>query len=177
MSIVGKVEDITTRKFGEKTMYNAKVDGEWFGLAGFKPQFVVGDTISFEFIQKGQFRNMDTSTISISEPAPEAPKTVVVSKDDYWKNKEAQDENKQHAIMYQAAKNAAISIVGAMLQKDLVKLPSKEPVTAVLALVDEITDRYYIQSELAYSGNYDPEVPPDMVPFEADKKNIKDQDD
>jgi hypothetical protein len=64
MNVTGIVEQLGTKpvntKFGSKTTYSAKVNGQWFRF-GFKdPKFTVGDSVSLEYTP-GQYGNEVTN--------------------------------------------------------------------------------------------------------------------
>lgn len=68
-----------------------------------------------------------------------------MSRDKYWENKEKRDLAVQKQIQYQAARNAAIEATKLALEQGAAALPAKKEakLDALLALIGEITDRFY----------------------------------
>lgn len=65
-------------------------------------------------------------------------------KDNYWEEKAKRDVVVQRQIQHQASRNAAIALVTGALTNGAVSLPTKkgDQLDAIIALVDEITERY-----------------------------------
>lgn len=176
----GVVKKIDSRSGAFGTMYNAQVDGTWYGLGSKAPSFKEGDTIAFDFTQKGNFKNIDPKTVDVVPVASASGKTSSAtasgSKDDYWAAKEQRDVGVQRAIQLQASRNSAIALVAPLAAAGLITLPAKDKFSAVKALVQELTDEYYLQTQEAVEGNYVPEVAPESVPFDLSQKQGKDFD-
>ena len=86
-------------------------------------------------------------------------------KDNYWDEKAKRDVVVQRQIQHQASRNAAITVIGTALANDAVSLPAKkgDKLDAILALVDEVTDRYDFAVDAvgiaAANGNANPAEP------------------
>lgn len=166
---VNKIDSITTAM---GVMYNVNVDGTRYGFGKQKPNFNEGDVITFDFTQKGQYKNIVPSTVEVKKdvvvPIKTSNNSTGNSKDDYWAQKEQRDVGTQRGIQQQSARNAAIAFIIPLATAGLIKLPAKaeDKLSAVASLVDEFTDRYYNATQLAISGEYQPEdVSADSVPF------------
>ena len=147
MQAQGYIQNIATKqgqgRNGPYTMYSMKVDNEWYSC-GFKPiNAKEGDYVSFSIIQKGQYKNAEniaptaTAAPAAQAAAPQASGGAVpVNKRDI-------------SIHFQSSRNAAISTVDLLLKSEAVKLPAKQSdkYDAALALIDEITARYYLKLE------------------------------
>lgn len=75
MNKMGVVESIGTKevktRYGMKTTYSAKIDGEWFKLGFSKPPFGKGDSISFNYEESTFGMEMDAKSVTItSAPTP-----------------------------------------------------------------------------------------------------------
>jgi hypothetical protein len=83
----------------------------------------------------------------------------------YWDEKAKRDVVVQRQIQHQASRNAAISVVSAALANNALSLPSKkgDQLDALLAVVDEITERYDFAVDAvgiaAAGGNANPSEP------------------
>lgn len=165
MSVVqGVVEKVLAR--GNAT--NICVAGQWYGCGFNGVPCKEGDEVTFTATAKGNFLNADVASMQIlsqgnSVPAPQRQqggsyqnrprqggagggprKPTDTSKDDYWKNKEERDVRTQQAIQYQAARNAAIAVCTAALERDILPLPGTKAKAfdAFLDAIDEVTARY-----------------------------------
>lgn len=161
----GTVEKIFRNKAG---YYNTNIDGNWYGT-GLKqePPFNEGDYLEFTFTRKGQFMNMDPTSVQVkkgsvqqgSEVSSFAKKGAASnSRDDYWNKKEERDENVQASINWQSSRNAAISVVSAMVQSEVVSLPAAKgkKYDAFMSLVDEVTTRYFHDTDYVFNNRTPP---------------------
>lgn len=151
-SVSGRVEKVYSKEFKPgKWMYSLVVNGTFYGVGSRKPQAVEGDIVSFEASQNGKFWNAEnvqitgnagTAQSSGSAPAPAS------------NDRQTFEERKQTAIALQSARNTSIAAVGLLLQNGGVKLPAKQADVAdvVLALVDELTSRYFEEVQGIYRG-------------------------
>jgi hypothetical protein len=125
---------------GPWTLYSIEVDGTWYG-SGFKaPNAKEGDYISFDVVQKGQYKNAENIAVSAGAPATAAPTA----------SGGAAPVNKRDiSIHYQSCRKDALVALGVLLQHDAVKLPAKQAdkFDAALALVDEMTNQFYLKLE------------------------------
>ena len=127
-----KAVSITVEKIFERNgMYNIKAqDGEWYGYGKVRPTFSEGDEIEFEFKMNGKYMNVDTKTVQVTgqrerTSAPRTRPTEVMSKDDYWSRKEANDQLTQREIRHQASRNAAIAWMDVLMKNNVIPFPAK----------------------------------------------------
>lgn len=178
MSTTGVVNNISEKQSSFGTMYNVQVDNQWYGFGKYPPKFKKGDTITFEAVQKGNFKNIDPKTAEVVAATRQANPTAQAAvgagnKDDYWKEKEQRDVATQRSIQLQASRNSAIALVVPLAAAGLITLPAKDKFTAIKALVSELTDEFYLHTKAAQDGEYKPEVVPDAVPFSLSKDEIE----
>lgn len=85
-------------------------------------------------------------------------------KDDYWEKKAERDVVIQRAIQFQASRNAAIEIVGAMVKAGSASLPSAKGkhFDAILEMVDLVTARYDKATTVVMEGGSPFEDSPDV---------------
>lgn len=106
-------------------------DGEWYGLNKSRPRFEEGDTVQFEFSRNGKYKNVEGTVhvVSGGDAAPAAPKKAraadIMTKDDYWARKEANDVYTQREIRWQASRNAALEFLKVALSVDALPLTKK----------------------------------------------------
>ena len=91
----GIVEQIGTKavttRFGEKNVFNLKIDGNWLGCGFKQPDVQEGDYIEFAVEMNGKYKNINVDSIrKLEGQAPQAAPAVPtggvsMSKDDYWK--------------------------------------------------------------------------------------------
>lgn len=167
MQAQGYVQKMSTKqgvgRNGPWTMYSINVDGEWYSC-GFKPpQCQEGDYVSFNVVQKGQYKNAENvaaipqqSAPSNSGGAPAAQSgSLPVNKKDV-------------SIHYQSCRKDAIQTLSVLLQHEAVKLPAKQAdkYDAALALITELTNQYYLNLEdVINNGGVDVE---DTIPAPGD---------
>lgn len=171
--VFGTVQRIVAKAAGRGTAHNIQMDnGQWYGYGFNKPTFGEGAEISFDVQWNGQYGNVNIATLQIinqGQPQQQggyngqgrsngggnnrgantggrapAQASGGMSKDDYWKNREARDLVVQKQIQYQASRNAAIEVVKAGIDAGAVALPAAKAKAfdALLALVEEITDQF-----------------------------------
>ena len=154
------------------TMYRVKLDtGTWLGMGKVAPKYQQGSVITVAAKKHGRgFWEADLNTLEIhagDEPGPTAvpakqaaPKPQYngggLSRDDYWKNKEAKDVAKDDRyqnvdiprMSFSSAQERAVALVTAALAHDCLKLPGKkaDKLDALYDIIDEATDRFFLQS-------------------------------
>lgn len=142
-----------------KTLYSFKLvnDETWYGMGEEQPQFSEGDMVRFEHDAKN---GVDTTSLKTKkgEAPVAAPKPAGKSwgggkkdagREEYWAKKEESDAERQKAINYQSARKDAIEVMKLMVDKEMVKLPTKasDKFDGVLALIQEVTVRYYNETQ------------------------------
>jgi hypothetical protein len=65
------------------------------------------------------------------------------NKDDYWRNKELADVNRQKQISYQAATNTAVNIVNFAIDKGYIKIGAKSSLEAYVASVEQMASAIF----------------------------------
>ena len=138
-------------------MYSVKVNGEWYGCGGQRPQFDKGQTVSFMWEQKGNFKNVIKNTMELKSDAPAAAPAAAPTqskgKDDYWGKKDKYDkEVRQKIIMYQSATKDAVTLAVAALENGCLPTPGTKKADkyeAFRSMVDRIRDEIYLSYEMA----------------------------
>lgn len=171
MSIVeGVVQKVSQR--GKAT--NILVNEQWYGCGFDGVPCSEGDRVSFPVTQNGRFLNADVKNMQVLGKANVAPqqssgnyqntggggtsKSAVRSggRGSYGGGRKL-DDPVQVSITQQSARNAAIQALSVAVQADAVPLPAKkaDKLDAFLALVDQVTERYYKETwEVAEAGGY-----------------------
>lgn len=169
MSIIeGVVQKVSKR--GNAT--NILVNEQWYGCGFNGVPCQEGDQISVPVTQNGRFLNADVKNMQIlgrGNTAPQqqqAPRQYADSgKQAYGGGKKASgggfsrkmDDPVQISIVQQSARNAAIQAVQLAAQLEAVPLPAKkaDKFDALLALVDQVTERYFKSTQqVASDGGY-----------------------
>lgn len=150
---VEKIKERATRNGGNA--YSFVIEGTWYGYGFEKPNFGEGDTISFDYKENGNFKNVNPKSVQkvqAPEPAPAAGGGSPAPARNYGSN--------QVAIQYQASRNAAIEAVNMALQADALPLPAKkgDKFDALLALIDDVTVRFHVATDkVVHDGGVYPE--------------------
>lgn len=123
----GVVRKIFTNQFGGKKLYSFSMDSDksYFNLGEKTPSFSEGNTVSFDGAPGKRVGNVDVKSpvTVVGEQAVNtesyqmggAKRSVeVMTKDQYWSNREANDVKVQKVIQVQAARNAAIAVLAAV---------------------------------------------------------------
>jgi hypothetical protein len=128
-------------------MYNVRVNGEKYGAGMYPPKFKQGDFISFTSTINGQFKNMETRTVTVKVPPPSHPAPAsagsVGIKDKY--------DERQMMICHQAARKDALNMVeilrevGGIVGLEKAKTPA-DKMSLIESLVNEYTRDYYFQT-------------------------------
>ena len=159
------------RRSGETIMlYSFKLEGDddYYRTGQTKPEFEEGQSVAFEVDNKN---NVDLETVEVLETAVKKGPKAGASKgggfrksapaaggrDDYWAKKEERDLEKDARyqkvdiprMTFCTSQDAAVSLVTAALQHDCLPkigtVSKTARLTALLAYVDEITDRFFRQ--------------------------------
>jgi len=146
---------------GPYTLFSAEIGGDWYGCGFNAPNAKEGDYVTFDVVQKGQYKNAENIVVASNSNSgggngakASAPPPV---------------NKKDVSIHFQSCRKDAIQTVALLLSGDdkaAVKLPAKqaEKYDAVLALIDELTTRYYLRlDEVIEEGGVSVE---DLVPME-----------
>jgi hypothetical protein len=145
MNTTGIVETIQTRETDYGTMYNAIVDGEWYGFGKNKPDAVVeGATISFDWTQKGKFRNVNGGTTKAVEGA---------SADSAGRQPRAQSASvsqdaRQASIVMQSSTTAATALLGVLLENEVFAMPTAKGkrFDVLMDIHDDLTAKFAARS-------------------------------
>ena len=108
--ITGTVEVVNSKEGQYGTMWSVKVNGDWYGVGKYQPKCREGDTVTFDFTFKGNYKNMDTKTLKVTSGdagaaiKSTAPASVGGGSAGYV-------DNRQEVISKQAALNSAIAFM------------------------------------------------------------------
>jgi len=132
--------------------YNFKLnDGVWYGHGFDKPAFGKGDTVSFSFVENGNFKNVDASSVKVEAAASAPVKSAgtAPSSNSY--------DDRQLAITYQAARKDALQIVEIALAHDALSLGSKkaEKLATLEATVDKMTMQFFEDTKILGKATLD----------------------
>ena len=141
-TVTGKVEKILGKAAGRGFAYNFVIDGVWYGNGFDKPKFREQDTITFDYTENGQWKNVNAKSVKIV-PAQAAAATSSGG------GGYAKSSDTQLAIQYQASRNAAIAFTEMCLTAGAVALPTKkgEQFDALLALVEDVTIQFHAKTD------------------------------
>lgn len=150
MQLQGVIENVSTKngmgKNGPWTMYSMQVNGEWYGC-GFKPiQAGKNDYVSFDFEQSGNYKNAKNVQV-VAAPAGAAQQAPSASPAQAAGS--APVSKRDVSIQYQSSRKDAIQTLDLLLKNEAISLPAKkaDKFDAALALLDEITARFYLRLE------------------------------
>lgn len=140
-------------------MYNLTISGDRYGFGSNKPNCNEGDTIEFEFEQKGKFSNGNSKSVKV---VAKSTGTASSGGGSYGKTPATQT-----TISKQAALNSALAFVNILVAAEAVpgvtKTAKSEDKYGILeSLVVEKTHEYYAQS----TGTEWPEEEVDSKPAE-----------
>jgi len=69
--VEGVYQNERNTKFGVKTAYSVKINGEYYGNAFTDPGVVQGDTVEFAYTMNGKFKNLSSiRKVHVSSPPP-----------------------------------------------------------------------------------------------------------
>ncbi len=156
----GIVEETSTRqvngKFGPSTVYNFRINGEWYG-AGFKdPGAKQGDMVEFVLEMNGQYKNAKDTVVLASGDTPSgdgssqaaaqpAPAALAPNK-------------RELSIHYQSCRKDAIAVMALLLEQDAIPIKATkqaDKMDILLGFVNELTERYLQELRNAVDGNKD----------------------
>lgn len=165
------VAEIIARPWQSKTLYSIKQtqSDDIIGIGEKTPTFTQGSVVSFTAKKNARgYYNMEANSLQIHEgvapdpvatqkkAAPKPAVTKTVSRDDYWGNKEKKDIEKDERyqtqdiprMSFSASQERAVALVCAALANDCIALGSAKGkrMDILLAQVDEVTKRFYVQS-------------------------------
>lgn len=173
--VSGVLDEIQSRNVAGRVMYDLVVDGVKYGNGPFKVTEAQGTRVQFEVEQRGAFKNVKRGSLKPFTPKDfeEESKQVVapdpspsnfrrpMSKDDYWRNKELRDldkeqkyelreKEKQLSISFEAARSRAIEYVAMLAQADALYLKASlkagEKQEYIAALVNDLTRKFFRES-------------------------------
>ena len=141
-TVKGVIQKVNSKDFNGKKIWSIKVNDTWYGAGYNQPKVNEGENVEFETTQRGQYWNVD-GPINVLAASSASPATGG-AKADGWAAKQAADEARQKIIQIQSSRNSAIEVVKIIVQAGALKLPTKQAdqVDVILALVDELTDKY-----------------------------------
>lgn len=140
--VTGVVEKVLDFKTVRGVMYSIKVNDTLYGMGSNKPKCNVGDTVSFSYTEKGQYKNVDTKAgIEILAGPPAAQQSSGGGGSGY--------QDKQVVISRQSALNSALQFVEILVAADAVpgvgKTTKVEDKYSILEhLVNEKAEEFYV---------------------------------
>lgn len=163
-TVSGTVQRVTSKAVGARgsLAYSLNVDGDWYGHGFEKPSCNDGDSVTFDFQQKGAYKNIVPGSLKVvANQAPQAQ--APAGKGGY--------SNTQLAIQYQASRNSALQLIELALQHDALPLPTKkgDRLSAIAAAVDAWTAEYHLATDkvVADGGVFPSELESALVSDEA----------
>lgn len=139
--VTGVVEKVLDFKTARGVMYSIKVNDTLYGMGSNKPKCNVGDTVSFTYTEKGQYKNVDTKAGIEVMAGPPAASAGSGGGGGY--------QDKQVVISRQSALNSALQFVEILVAADAVpgvgKTTKVEDKYAILEqLVNEKAEEFYV---------------------------------
>lgn len=133
-----------------------QIDKTWYG-AGFvtidQLPFSKGDKISFDYTENGQWKNADIKSVKVLSATSSAPAAASGGSRD-WDAKNKLDAERQSAISVQSCRNSAIEVAKMLKELDALPVGSKKADIAdnLVAFVDDLTDKYFRDTQAIASG-------------------------
>lgn len=151
MSLVKGVVQAISEKAGPRgPASNIKVDDTWYGcgfVAASSLPCKKGDTVSFTFTERGQYKNVDMKSMQVTPAAAAQASSGGGGGGDKrnWDEKNRLDEERQRAISFQSCRNSAIEVTKLLVQLEAITLPkTKGDVEgALVGYIDDLTNKYY----------------------------------
>lgn len=136
--VVDAVKSFPTK--GGATMYSLIVNGDRYGCGSREPSCKPGDTVTFDMIQKGEYKNIEMRSLVVEAGVPRAAAKQSVGG--------GFSDNRQETISKQAALNTAISFVkmvvdAGALPGNTAKLSTEDKYGIIEALVDRKVQEFY----------------------------------
>jgi len=149
--------------YEKNNIFSVKMDDDQrYGFYKTNMNHVKGKYISFQWTQKGDFRNANDKTIEVISDAVGVSSSSNSNTAAFVSRPSAGGRSDtQTAIQHQASRNAAIAFVGMCLQAGVVPLPTKvgDKLDAVAGLVDVFTARYFTSTdETVAAGGMDADI-------------------
>lgn len=140
-----------------------QIDKTWYG-AGFVSiadlPFNKGDKISFEFTENGQWKNADLKSVKVLGKQEATPSASSPGGSRDWDAKNKLDAERQSAISVQSCRNSAIEVAKMLRELDALPVGSKKADIAdnLVAFVDDLTDKYFRDTQAIAAGKKREEV-------------------
>lgn len=123
--VTGILQDVRSRQTSAGTMYDVVVDGNTYGAGKYAPRGIApGDTISFEFEMRGNYKNVAKGTLRKVDAQAAAPRAI--SGVAPLRALPPTDAERQGIISKQAALNTAVSFVTALIAGECAPMPAKQ---------------------------------------------------
>lgn len=160
----GTVSRIIERTFGNKVKFSfflEGVDGTLFKMNETRPTFKEGGQVEFDASEKGFVSNLKslaaaqiaTATGIVTSPVEHTSRGVFIPK--RWHRYEDRQyaESERLSIVRQKALDLALTAVNAMLDREAIKLPTKqsEKMESYLEFVTMATDVFYADLAVEHS--------------------------
>lgn len=153
--IVEAVRDFKTNTGA--TMYTLVVNGERYGTGSKKPNCSAGDMVTFDVVEKGQYKNADLRSLVVEAGA----RGAVAAQSAAASKPFISNDNRQEVISKQAAVNSAIGfcnlvVAAGALPGSTAKATAEDKYDVIEALFDKKLREFYAFS----TGNALPEEGP-----------------
>lgn len=146
--VTGVVQDVQQYPTKIGPMYNVIVGNDRYGAGKEHPGDLAGKTVTFNYTEKGQYKNIVGKITSLGVAPPpvavsgnvQAAVGKAVASAEY-----ITDSQKQKVISRQAARNSAIAAVSVLNQAGAIPAASKTAKQAdvILGFIDKLTEEYY----------------------------------
>ena len=152
--VKGIVQGVKDKQTSFGTMYDLRVNNEWYGAGKKHPGVQAGDAVEFAIKVNGNFKNVvgnvnKVEASSVASQAPVAYASAIPTTADAA-SKTTYVDTRQLSICYQSARNAALEMVqtlatcGALPFSDSTAAKAKaSKQSAVEGLVDYYTELFY----------------------------------
>lgn len=99
------------------TMYSVVVDGASYGWGSYPPKCSEGETVTFDVVERGQYKNAVAKSLRVTAKATEASVSKALAS---AASAGAAADNRQSVISKQAALNSALAFTELLIQAEAV---------------------------------------------------------
>lgn len=132
----------TSKTGAPYTIYSVNVNGGWLGAGFDRPACKEGDHITYEEVQKGQYKNIGSVVVNAGAAGGASTVTPISGAG----NAAVRVDTRDISIRYQSCRKDALALTKLLLESDALKLPAKQAdkVDAAMAFIEDVTNQYYI---------------------------------
>ena len=136
--VIGVVSEIPVfkTKTGKNT-YSLVVNGKKYSAGFDQPKCNVGDNVSFQTVENGQYTNADTRSLRVLPPAPQSSSAPVKQLSNFG--------DRQDTISRQAASNTALEFLKLLASYEALDIKKTAKADEKLAALEALLDHYTIQ--------------------------------